>query len=66
MNKNFTINVPPFPIYLHQTREQLSAYLPYKNPPDLNQVFHDIGSKELDEIDIGLNYSIELSDGGTG
>ena len=46
----------------------------YKSPPKcvfmvenaLNQVFHEIGYKGLDKIDIGFNCGMGLSEGGTG
>ena len=58
-------------ISFKEALDDLSAYLMYKSPPKcvfivenaLNQVFHEIGSKWLDKIDIGFNCSRGLSEG---
>jgi len=54
--------------------EELSAYLSYKNPPKcvfkmekvLNLVLGDIGSKELDKIDIWFKGFMGVTNGATG
>jgi len=73
MNKYLTVNVPPFLICLHQTREQKWAHLSYKNPPKcvfkmekaINLVFHEMGSRGLDKIDIWFKGCMGVIKGAT-